>query len=170
MPPGPRSSTRPSSAAVPSSSGHGWPWIRAATHCTGTTSSAEFPTTAGAFDRERERCLRCVRHPVERRRARRSSTRPSWEDSGFDSGSGLHVDAAGNAYVSGGAGSIDFPVTPGAFDTLPDGSSAFVSQVESCRFGAHLFDRPRRHRRRRRERDRGGRGGQRVGDGNHQLR
>ena len=47
----------------------------------------------------------------------------------FDSGSGLAVDAAGNAYVSGGAGSTDFPTTPGAFDTLPDGSDAFVTKL-----------------------------------------
>ena len=49
--------------------------------------------------------------------------------SGFDSAGGLALDAAGNAYVSGGAASVDFPTTPGAFDTLPDGSDAFVTKL-----------------------------------------
>ena len=48
---------------------------------------------------------------------------------GFDSGSGLAVDSAGNAYVAGSASSTDFPTTPGAFDTLPDGGSAFISKL-----------------------------------------
>ena len=30
--------------------------------------------------------------------------------------------------MSGGAGSVDFPTTPGAFDTLTDGSDAFVTK------------------------------------------
>ena len=38
---------------------------------------------------------------------------------GFDSGGGLVVNAAGNAFVSGGTGSTDFPTTPGAFDPRP---------------------------------------------------
>ena len=49
--------------------------------------------------------------------------------SGFDSGSGLVVDASGSAYVSGGAGSVDFPTTPGAFDTTPDGSDGFLTRL-----------------------------------------
>jgi LPXTG-motif cell wall-anchored protein len=40
---------------------------------------------------------------------------------------GLAVDAAGNAYVTGFAGSTDFPVTPGAYNTTPPGG--FVAKL-----------------------------------------
>ena len=40
---------------------------------------------------------------------------------GFDSGSGLAVDARGAAYMVGITGSPDFPNTPGAFDTTFQG-------------------------------------------------
>ena len=37
----------------------------------------------------------------------------------FDFGTDIAVDAAGNAYITGSTGSINFPVTPGAFRTTP---------------------------------------------------
>ena len=88
---------------------------------------------------------------------------------GFDCGGGLAIDAAGNAYVSGGAGSIDFPTTPGAFDTLPDGSDAFVTKlnpagsalVYSTFLGGTASDGASGVARGRRR--------QRLGDGRHQL-
>jgi len=50
---------------------------------------------------------------------------------GLDDGNGIAVDAAGSAYVTGATGSMDFPVTPGAFQTkYPGGfSTAFVSKL-----------------------------------------
>ena len=95
---------------------------------TGTTSSPEFPTTAGAFDRSANGAFDAF---VTKVNAAGSALVYSTflGGQGFDSGSGLAIDSAGNAYVSGSAGSTDFPVTPGAFDTLPDGSSAFVSKL-----------------------------------------
>src|SRR5207248_9874980 len=47
-------------------------------------------------------------------------------------GGGLAVDAAGNAYIAGGAGSVDFPTTPGAFDTTSDGNDAFVTKLNAA--------------------------------------
>jgi hypothetical protein len=42
------------------------------------------------------------------------------------------VNDAGEAYVCGGAGSVDFPVTAGAFRTTPDGSDNFVTKVNAA--------------------------------------
>ncbi len=52
--------------------------------------------------------------------------------SGSDTGEGIAVDSAGNAYVTGGTNSIDFPVTPGAFQTTNHGSNdAYVTKLNS---------------------------------------
>jgi hypothetical protein len=50
-----------------------------------------------------------------------------------DWGSGIAVDAAGNAYVTGSTSSSDFPTTPGAFQTTGPGSfyGAFVSKLNA---------------------------------------
>jgi Beta-propeller repeat len=94
----------------------------------GPTSSADFPTTAGAFDTTANGAFDVF---VTKLNASGSALVYSTflGGQGFDSGGGLAIDAAGNAYVSGGSGSTDFPTTAGAFDTLPDGSSAFVTKL-----------------------------------------
>ena len=52
--------------------------------------------------------------------------------SGQESASGLAVDHQGNAYVTGGTGSTDFPTTPGAWRTAsnPSGASAFLVKLD----------------------------------------
>jgi hypothetical protein len=50
--------------------------------------------------------------------------------SAFDQGTGIVIDASGNAYVVGGTFSNDFPTTPGAFQTTSrGGDKAFVSKL-----------------------------------------
>jgi hypothetical protein len=50
--------------------------------------------------------------------------------SGYDFGYGIAVDTAGYAYVTGFAGSTNFPATPGAFQTVSGGIyNAFVTKV-----------------------------------------
>jgi hypothetical protein len=95
---------------------------------TGSTSSGNFPTTAGAFDTTANGAFDVF---VTKLNATGSALIYSTFLGGtdFDSGGGLHIDAAGNAYVAGGTGSFDFPTTPGAFDTLADGSEAFVTKL-----------------------------------------
>jgi hypothetical protein len=97
-------------------------------YVTGSTSSADFPASAGAFDTTANGAFDVF---VTKLNSSGSALIYSTflGGQGFDSGGGLAIDAAGNAYVSGGTGSTDFPTTPGAFDTLPDGSSAFVTKL-----------------------------------------
>lgn len=64
------------------------------------------------------------------------------------SGNGIAVDSTGSAYVTGEAGTTNFPTTPGAFQTAPMGYDAFVAKlnpagsalVYSARFGGNLDD------------------------------
>ena len=50
--------------------------------------------------------------------------------SGGDAASGITVDSAGNAYVTGGTGSADFPTVTSAFQTTSGGDSdAFVTKL-----------------------------------------
>src|SRR6185369_13237110 len=49
--------------------------------------------------------------------------------SGFDQGYAIAVDSLGNAYVTGQTAAIDFPTTPGAFQTNYGGGDAFVTKI-----------------------------------------
>jgi hypothetical protein len=60
------------------------------------------------------------------------------EASGFEQTVGIAVDASGNAYVTGGTGSTDFPTSPGAFQKTCGGGApsyscadAFVSKLNA---------------------------------------
>ena len=94
----------------------------------GSTRSADFPTTPGAFDTTANGAFDVF---VTKLNSAGSALIYSTYlgGTGFDSGGGLAIDAAGNAYVSGGAGSVDFPTTAGTFQTTPDGSDAFVTKL-----------------------------------------
>ena len=97
----------------------------------GATSSADFPTTSGAFDTTYSGDDAFV-----------SKFSPSgallWSTYlGGDIGewaSAITSDGDGNIYVAGATGSADFPTTPGAFDTTynggvsPGDGDAFVSK------------------------------------------
>ena len=94
----------------------------------GPTSSANFPTTAGAFDTTANGAFDVF---VTKLNAAGSALIFSTflGGSGSDSSGGASARSAGNSYVAGGTSSLDFPTTPGAFDTLPDGSDAFVTKL-----------------------------------------
>lgn len=53
--------------------------------------------------------------------------------SGTDQGNGLAIDDAGNVYVTGQTASTDYPVTPGAFQTIYGGGSfdAYVTKLNA---------------------------------------
>jgi len=110
------------SAAVPDADG--------AVTIVGTTSSSNFPTTAGAFDQTQNGGA------GDAFIARLS---PSGDallystylgGSGLEKGVGLAVDAAGAVVVAGRTGSTDFPTSPGAFDqTFNGGEDVFVAKM-----------------------------------------
>ena len=96
----------------------------------GFSSSADYPTTPGAFDTTANGAFDVVLTKVNPAgSALVYSTYLGGQ--GFDSVGGLAVDAAGNVYISGGTSSVDFPTTPGAFDTLPDGNDAFLTKLNA---------------------------------------
>jgi len=100
----------------------------------GSTSSIDFPVTAGAFDTTGNGGFDVF---VAKINAAGSALLYSTYlgGSGSDSGGGLAIDSAGNAYVCGGTASLDFPTTPGAFDRLSNGSKAFVTKLNATGSG-----------------------------------
>ncbi|MEW4228872.1 SBBP repeat-containing protein, partial [Priestia megaterium] len=98
-------------------------------YVTGFTFSADFPTTAGAFDTTYNNngdAFVTKLNPTGS--ALVYSTYLGGSDS--DQGLGIAVDAGGNAYVTGFTFSADFPTTAGAFDTTYNNNGdAFVTKL-----------------------------------------
>lgn len=99
-----------------------------AAYITGYASSANFPTTVGAFDTSWSSGDAFV--------TKLSPTGAGLEYSTFlggtsnEEGRAIAVGADGAAYVTGLAYSTDFPITPGAFDTSNNGYyEAFVTKL-----------------------------------------
>lgn len=96
----------------------------------GSTTSTDFPTTSGAL-------LRKIAGSSDAFVTKLDPTGSSLVYSTYLGGGGssdycfgIAVDSAGNAYVTGSAGSADFPVTPGAFKaTLAGYSDVFVTKL-----------------------------------------
>ena len=115
---------------------------------TGTTSSADFPVTTGAFQQTCGGSIaKCVAPYLTNAFVSKLSADGStliystFLGGGFNFGSqanAIFVDSAGNAYVDGSTTSSDFPVTPGAFQTqcktVSGGTacaSAFVTKLNA---------------------------------------
>ncbi len=96
----------------------------------GGTSAADFPLTPGAF----------ATYPPLASNSRGFATKFNASgtglvfstyiggSSGFDRVGGVALDTTGNIYVTGQSNSIDFPTTPGAFQTGSYGGDAFVTK------------------------------------------
>jgi hypothetical protein len=97
-------------------------------YITGETSSAAFPTTAGALDTARGGATDAF---ITKLNASGSALVYSTYlgGSGTETGYAVAVDGAGNAYVTGQTASMDFPTTAGAFDTTGDGNDGFVVKL-----------------------------------------
>ncbi|HZF19422.1 MAG TPA: SBBP repeat-containing protein [Burkholderiales bacterium] len=106
-------------------------------YVTGDTASADFPTTAGAFQTT-------FKGPAGILDAFVTKLNPTGSvliystylgGSTFDSGGAIAVDSARNAYVTGFTDSTDFPTAPGAFQTTHGSQSvqredAFVTKLD----------------------------------------
>ena len=99
-------------------------------YVTGQTASANYPTTPGVFDRGYNNNTDVFVTKLDS-----SGSTIAYSTfiggSAFDSGNGIAVDDAGAAYVAGFSGSLNYPTTPGSFDTTQNGGSdAFVSKLD----------------------------------------
>ena len=101
-------------------------------YVTGPTRSPNFPTTAGAFDTTQNGFAfdAFVTKLNPTGSALVYSTILGGSEADF--ADAIAVDAVGDAYVSGGTASTDFPTTLGAFDETPDGSDAFVTKLNAA--------------------------------------
>ncbi len=100
-------------------------------HVTGHTGSADFPTTAGAFQATLNGGANAfVAELAPGGGALVYSTYLG--GSLADNALGIAVDSAGNTYVSGESASQDFPTTAGAFQTTLNGlANAFVAKLNA---------------------------------------
>jgi Beta-propeller repeat len=94
----------------------------------GNTSSADFPTTTGAFDTSQNGSFDLF---VLKLNASGNGLLYSTFLGGSNTelAGGLALDSAGNVYVTGSTLSLDFPHTPGAFKTVSDGNDGFVTKL-----------------------------------------
>ncbi len=100
----------------------------------GSTGSTDFPTTAGAFDTSPDGDDGFVTKLATSGASLAYSTYLG--GSNIDDGSGIAVDAAGSAYVTGITFSADFPTTPGALDASLGGfQDAFVTKLAASGAG-----------------------------------
>jgi hypothetical protein len=98
-------------------------------YVTGTTGSANFPTTTGALQ-----ATYGGNEDVFVTKLNRTGTALVYSTylggTSDDRGEGIAVDAAGNVYVTGYTGSSNFPTTPGAYQTaLSSSVDAFVAKL-----------------------------------------
>ncbi|MHB1415336.1 MAG: SBBP repeat-containing protein, partial [Chloroflexota bacterium] len=101
---------------------------------TGDTTSADFPTTPGAFDATYNPGSAAFVIKLNAAGSDLVYSTFLGGDVGYyygDKGQGIAVDGEGNAYVAGVTDNSNFPVTPGAFDrTYSGGNDAFVVKLD----------------------------------------
>ena len=95
-------------------------------YVTGDTSSVDFPTSAGAFDTTLDGYADAFVTKLDPNGAALGYS-TYLGGSGGEGGDGIALDGAGDAYLTGGTPSADFPTTPGAFDTTFNGGGSTPS-------------------------------------------
>ena len=107
----------------------------------GYTFSSDFPTTSGAYDTSHNGyCDAFISKFNNSLSTSLSSTYLG--GSSDDCSYTIILDSSGNVYVTGWTRSLNFPTTPGAFDTSPDPLSgdAFISKFTGELFPYYVFD------------------------------
>jgi Bacterial Ig-like domain (group 3)/Kelch motif/Beta-propeller repeat len=100
-------------------------------HVTGDTFSTNFPTTAGAF----QTTSAGGGAFVTALNASGTTLVYSTYLGGNDASNSISLDGSGNAYVTGSAGSTNFPTTTGAFQTSSASGGSFVSKLNASGTG-----------------------------------
>ena len=110
----------------------------------GQTSSYDYPTTQGAFQLQNNTAVSNITGFVTKLNSTGTalvyssylggSTEKNPSDQEEDLIQAIAVDANGSAYVTGGTTSSDFPITPGAFQTVNNGGpldyfTSFVTKI-----------------------------------------
>jgi len=101
-------------------------------YVTGSTSSADFPTKTSyrAADNSGAVFVAALNTAASGQNSLVYSTLLG--SHGFDTGAGIAVNSAGDAYVTGSTGSTGFPFTTGAYATTNrGGSDAFVTELDA---------------------------------------
>jgi hypothetical protein len=104
----------------------------------GSTGSGNFPTTSGAYDETHNSPFVCFdKADVYITKLNPSGTALVYSTfvggANTDIGSGIAIDSAGNAYLTGVTLSSDFPTTAGAFaPSYSGGNDAFVVKVNAA--------------------------------------
>jgi Beta-propeller repeat len=105
----------------------------------GSTRSADFPTTPGAFDSTHNGGAIDERFDLFATKLNAAGSGLVFSTfvggSRSDFGADLAVDGAGNSYLAGGTLSPDFPITPGAFDGTFAGSEGFAIKLNPAGSG-----------------------------------
>ena len=104
-------------------------------YLTGQTSSANFPTTPGAFQTTYHYDAEVFVSKLKPNGSALSySTYLGGED--YETGYGIAIDSLGSVYVTGYTASTDFPTTPVAFDNTYFAPGAFVTKLQETVGGA----------------------------------
>src|ERR1700722_11540565 len=111
-------------------------------YVTGFTSSADFPVTAGAYGTKFYGACSggtCANAFVAKLNPAGTAVvyATFLSGSGGSGGAAIAADTAGNAYVAGITGSLDFPITPGALRTTNTGQDGFLAKLDPS--GAKLL-------------------------------
>jgi hypothetical protein len=102
-------------------------------YVTGLTSSVDYPTTRGAFDRTLDRNFNQDAFVTKLNASGSALAYSTFLGGRFGEwGNGIAVDGSGRAYVTGHTESDNYPTTPNAFDTTSDGfRDAFVTKLNA---------------------------------------